>query len=59
MFEKAVDTFSGKHKKPKGPSIKDLRKIEELKETLRKREALITEIVEDNMILRKELGGPA
>lgn len=58
LFESAVDTLSGKHKKSKGFSVKDKKKIDELETILRKRESLITEIVEDNMKLRKEAVGP-
>lgn len=58
MFEFAVDALSGKHKSPKAASSKDKKIIDELETTLRKRESLITEIVEDNMKLRKEAAGP-
>ena len=58
MFESAVDVLSGKHKSPKAASSKDKKRIDELETALRKRESLITEIVEDNMKLRKEADGP-
>lgn len=58
MFESASEIFSGKHKnRKKGPSPEEV-KIKKLEETLRTRESLISEIVADNMVLRKELDGP-
>jgi len=58
MFEFAVEALSGKHKSPKAALGKDKKRIDELEATLRKRESLITEIVEDNMKLRKKVAGP-
>lgn len=54
LFESAAETLSGKHKKPKPVSVKITRRIEELETTLRRREALISEIVEDNIELKKK-----
>jgi len=59
MFESASEIFSGKHKnRKKGLSPEEV-KIKKLEDTLRIRESLISEIVADNIILRKELDGPA
>ena len=59
MFESAVDTFSGKHKNRKKSTSPEEVKIKKLENTLRIRETLISEIVSDNIELRKELNGPA
>lgn len=58
MFESASEIFSGKHKnRKKGASPEEV-KIKKLEDTLRTRESLISEIVAENMGLRKELNGP-
>ncbi len=54
LFESAAETLSGKHKKAKPVSVKITRRIEELENTLRRREVLISEIVEDNIELKKK-----
>ena len=59
LFESASEIFSGKHKNRRKSVSKEETKIKKLEEVLRKREALITEIVEENVVLRKELDGPA
>lgn len=59
MFESAVETFSGKHKKGKKSTKPEEAKIKKLEETLRIRESLISEIVADNIELRKKQNGPA
>ena len=57
LFESASAIFSGKHKPRTTPKSSDIKKIEELKSILHKRESLITEIVEDNIELRKKSRG--
>ena len=59
LFESAKEVFSGKHKNRKISVSKEESIIKKLEETLRKRESLITEIVEDNIKLRKEFDGRA
>lgn len=54
LFEGALETFSGSHKhRKKKESNETLR----LKEKIRKQETIITEIVEDNIRLKKNLNG--
>jgi transposase len=57
LFESASEILSGKHKPRTTAKRSEINKIEELETILHKREALITEIVEDNMILRKKSRG--
>jgi transposase len=55
MFENASDSIANKTKPDKVPAPA-LRRIQELEDTLRKRDALIAEIVEDNINLKKNFG---
>lgn len=54
MFEGALETFSGSHKNRKHKESKETLR---LKEKIRKQESVITEIVEDNIRLKKNLIG--
>jgi len=54
MFEGAVDTFSGTHKNTKQ---KESKQNQRLREKLREKETIISEIVEDNIRLKKSLNG--
>jgi transposase len=50
LFEGALETFSGSHKNRKKKESKETLR---LKEKIRKQETIITEIVEDNIRLKK------
>jgi transposase len=54
LFEGALETFSGSHKNRKKKESKETLR---LKEKIRKQETIITEIVEDNIRLKKNLNG--
>lgn len=54
LFEGALETFSGSHKKRKK---KESKETQRLKEKLREKESIIAEIVEDNIRLKKNLNG--
>jgi len=54
LFEGALETFSGSHKKRKKTESKETQR---LKEKLREKESIIAEIVEDNIRLKKNLNG--
>jgi len=53
LFEGALDTFSRSSSKQSSSQDK---KISELEEKLRKRNAVISELIEDNILLKKNLG---
>ena len=59
MYETAPEALSGKHKKRKKGKSAEQKKIEELEAKLRQRDALITDIVAENIDLRKKQDGPA
>jgi hypothetical protein len=50
LFEGALETFSGSHK---NQTKKESKETLRLKEKIRKQETIITEIVEDNIRLKK------
>jgi transposase len=54
LFEGARETFSGAHKNRKKTESKETQR---LREKLREKEAIIAEIVEDNIKLKKSLNG--
>lgn len=54
LFEGALKTFSGEHK---GKSNKESLKVRQLESKLKDRDSLITEIVSENIQLKKTFGG--
>jgi transposase len=54
LFEGAAETFSGAHKNRKETESKETQR---LRKKLREKEAIIAEIVEDNIKLKKSLNG--
>ena len=54
LFEGAAETFSGAHKNRQKTESKETQR---LREKLREKEAIIAEIVEDNIKLKKNLNG--
>jgi transposase len=54
LFEGALETFSGSHKNRKE---KESKETQRLRQQLREKEAIISEIVEDNIRLKKNLNG--
>lgn len=53
LFEGALDTFN----KPKGKQKKQASKVEHLQKKLKDRDSLITELVSENIRLKKNLNG--
>lgn len=54
LFEGAVDTFSKGKGKKKSPQTD--KAVEELKKTLQKRNEVISELIQENLTLKKNLG---